>query len=152
MLEKGSIERSSCGWSSPIVMVRKRDNTYRFCVDFTKLNAVAQSDAYPLPYITSILDKLRNGKFLSTTDIRSAYWQIPLEQTSKSYTAFIVPKRSLFQFRSMPFGLHNAPATFQRLIEQVIWYDLSEYVFPYLDDVIAVSSTFEEHIKTHWRD
>lgn len=147
MLRNGIVEPSSSPWASPVVMVRKRDNTYRFCIDFRRLNGVTQRDAYPLPYMNSILDKLRDSKYLTTIDIRSAYWQIPLEESSKQYTAFIVPGRGLFQFRRMPFGLHNAPATFQRLIDQVIGHDLEPFVFPYLDDIILVTPTFEEHLR-----
>lgn len=78
MLEEGVVERSSSDWPSPIVMVWKKDNTYRFCVDFRKLNVVTSRDAYPLYYISSILDKLQDGKFLTAIDISSAYWQITL--------------------------------------------------------------------------
>lgn len=145
MISEGVVEESASPWSSPVVMVRKRDGSYRFCVDFRKVNAITERDAYPLPYISSILDKLRDARYLTTIYIKAAYWQIPMKEESKQYTAFVVPHRGLYQFRRMPFGLHNAPATFQRLIDSVLGHDLEPYMFPYLDDVIIVTSSFEEH-------
>lgn len=147
MLAQGVIERSNSPWSSPILLIPKRDNTYRFCVDYRKLNAVTKRDAYPLPYVSHILDKLRDARFLSTLDIKSAYWEIPMAEASKQYTAFTVPNRGLYQFRRMPFGLHNAPATWQRFIDRVIGADLEPHVFAYLDDIIVVTSTFEKHLQ-----
>lgn len=86
------------------------------------MNAGTKRDAYPLPYASHILDKLRDARYLSSLDIKSAYWEIPMSEDSKQYTAFTVPNRGLFQFKRMPFGLHNAPATWQRFIDRVqIW-------------------------------
>lgn len=145
MLDLDVIERSFSGWSSPVVMVPKKDKTYRFCVDYRKLNAVTEKDAYPLPYISTILDSLRNAKFLSSLDIKSAYWQILLEEDSRQYTSFTVPGRGLYQFKRLPFGLHNAPATFQRLADTVLGPDLLPYAFVYIDDIIICTPTFEKH-------
>lgn len=147
MLEAGVIEPSKSAWSSPILLVKKKDNTYRFCVDFRRLNKVSVRDAYPLPYVSDTLDKLREAKYLSSLDIKSAYWQIPMSAESKQYTAFTVPKRGLFQFNRMPFGLTNAPATWQRLIDNVLGADLEPYVFVYLDDIIIVTPTFDLHLE-----
>lgn len=147
MISDGIVEPSSSAWASPIVMIKKKDSTYRFCVDYRRLNKVSQRDAYPLPYVSSTLDKLRDARFLSTLDIKSAYWQIPVAESSRPLTAFTVPNRGLFQFRRMPFGLHNAPATWQRLIDRVIGIDLEPFVFTYLDDVIICTNTFEKHIE-----
>lgn len=146
MLAQGIVERSNSPWSSPILLVPKRDGSHRFCVDFRKLNSVTERDAYPLPYVSHILDKLRDARYLSTLDIKSAYWEIPMAENSKQYTAFTVPNRGLFQFRRMPFGLHNAPATWQRFIDRVIGADLEPHVFAYLDDIIIVTPTFEQHL------
>lgn len=145
MLEMGVVEPSSSGWSSPVLMVPKKDGTHRFCVDFRKLNAVTKRDAYPLPYISAILDRLRNATYLSSLDIKSAYWQVPVAQESRDYLSFTVPGRGLFRFCRMPFGLHNSPATWQRLIDKVLGPELEPFVFVYLDDIIVVTSTFEEH-------
>lgn len=95
--------------------------------------------------MTSILDRLRDAKYLSTLDIKSAYWQIPLEESSKEITAFTVQGRGLYHFNVLPFGLSNAPATWQRFIDRVLGMDLEPYVFVYLDDAIIVTSTFEKH-------
>ncbi|KAG5879135.1 hypothetical protein JTB14_004111 [Gonioctena quinquepunctata] len=146
MLEKGIIEPSSSPWSSPIVMVRKSDNGWRFCVNYKKLNAVSVPDAYPIPYVSSILDRLRDAKYLSTLDIKSAYWQIPVAESSRPLTAFTVPTRGLFQFRRMLSGLHSAHATWQRLIDRVVGADMEAYLFVYLNDVIICTPDFELHL------
>lgn len=147
MLEQGIVEPSASAWSSPILLVPKKEpGQYRFCVDYRKVNAVTKKDAYPLPYISSILDKLRDGKYISSIDIRSAYHQVGIAKGSREYTAFTIPSRGLFQFKRMPFGLTNAPATFQRLIDRVVGYDLEPHVFAYLDDIVILTSTFEQHL------
>lgn len=147
MLKAGIVEPSKSAWSSPVLLVPKSNGEQRFCVDFRKLNSVTEKDAYPLPYISSILDKLGGARFLSSLDLKSAYWQVALDESSKQYTAFTVPNKGLFQFTRLPFGLHNAPATFQRLIDTVLGPELDKYVFCYLDDVIVVTSDFDTHIK-----
>lgn len=98
MLDLDVVEKSNSGWSSPVIMVPKKDGTYRFCVDYRKLNTVTEKDAYPLPYISDMLDNLRGAKFLSSLDIKSACWQVLLEENSRQYTAFTIPSRGLFQF------------------------------------------------------
>lgn len=147
LLEQGIVEPSTSPWSSPILLVKKKDNSYRFCVDYRKLNAVTEKDAYPLPYINATLDRLRNAKFLSSMDIKSAYFQVPLEKSSRPLTAFTVPNRGLFQFLRLPMGLSNSPATFQRLVDRVLGPDLEPYVFVYLDDIIIITDTFEKHVE-----
>lgn len=148
LLEEGVVERSTSPWSSPIVLVRKKDpNKYRFCVDFRKLNQVTERDAYPIPYVSATLDKLRDARYLSSLDIRSAYFQVPLSESSRPLTAFTVPNRGLFQFRRLPMGLANAPATFQRLIDTILGPELEPHVFAYLDDIIVVTQSFEQHLE-----
>lgn len=146
MLDLDVIEPSNSGWSSPILMVPKKDNTYRFCVDFRKLNAVTEKCAYPLPHISSILDSLGNAKYLTSLDIKNAYWQIKLSEKSKQYTAFTIPGRGLFQFKRLAFGLTNAPGTFQKIID-VLLAEFPGYVFRYLDDIIIVTPDFETHLR-----
>ena len=147
MLEQDIIEPSKSAWSSPILLVPKRDGGYRFCVDYRALNAVTKKDAYPLPYISAILDRLRDARYLSSMDIKSAYWQVPVKESCRELTAFTVPGgRGLYQFKRMPFGLSNAPATWQRLIDKVLGPDLEPYVLVYLDDIIIISPDFETHL------
>lgn len=146
MERNGIIEPSSSSWASPVVLVRKKNtDKYRFCVDYRILNSKSARDSYPLPLVSETLDKLKDAKYLSSLDIKSAYWQVPIEESSKPLTAFICHK-GLYQFKRMPFGLHNAPATWQRLIDRILT-DLAPYVFVYLDDVVIVTQTFEEHLR-----
>lgn len=146
MLKDGVVEPSKSPWSSPVCLVSKKDGSYRFCVDYRQLNAVTKKDAYPIPYISSILDRLRDAKYLSSLDIKSAFFQIPLSEDSKEYTAFTVPGRGLFQFKRLAFGLTNSPATFQRAIDTILGPELEPFVFKYIDDIIIVSKDFESHL------
>ncbi|XP_046671135.1 uncharacterized protein LOC124361140 [Homalodisca vitripennis] len=148
MLQLGVVEPSQSAWSSPIMLLDKPDGSKRFVVDFRAVNAVSRKDAYPLPQVTAILDRLRDARFLSSLDIKSAYWQIELDEASKEKTAFAIPGRGLYQFVTMPFGLCGAPATWQRFVDTVLGPELEPNVFVYLDDIIVVTSTFESHLKT----
>lgn len=147
MLEGGIIERSSSDWASPPVMVPKPNGTYRFCVDYRELNKVTRKDAYPLPRMDSILDKLHEAVYLTTLDMSAAYHQIMLEENSRHFTAFVVEGKGLFQFKRMPYGLCNAPATFQRMMDRLIGPELEPHAFAYLDDIIIVNRTFNEHLE-----
>lgn len=98
--------------------------------------------------MVNILDKLRDAQSISSLDIKSAYWQVPMAETSREYTAFTIPNRWLFQFfRRMPFGLHNAPSTWHRIIDKALGNNLEPNVFVYLDNVVIITSTFEQHIR-----
>ena len=145
MLAEGVIKESFSKWSTPIVMAKKANGGYRFCLDFRKLNTVSKKDAYPIPYMSDILKQLKVSKYISTIDLSCAFNQIPLDEACQEYTTFTVPSRGLFQFVRMPFGLWNALATFQRLIDRVIGPELRPHAFFYLDDIIVVTETFEEH-------
>uniref|UniRef100_A0A1Y1JVH7 RNA-directed DNA polymerase n=1 Tax=Photinus pyralis TaxID=7054 RepID=A0A1Y1JVH7_PHOPY len=147
MLRDHVIEPSNSPWASPVCLIPKKDNTYRFCVDYRKLNSLTVKDSFPLPYISTILDQLRDARYLSSLDIKAAYWQVEVTESSRPYTAFTVPGRGLFQFRRMPFGLTNAPATFQRIIDTVLGPELQPNVLVYLDDVIIVSQDFDSHLR-----
>lgn len=146
MLKLGVIERSNGSWSNPIVGVRKPNGKLRLCLDSRKLNAVTKTNAFPLPYISRILGRLRGTKYLSSIDLSDAFWQIPLAQQDREKTAFTVPGRGLFHFVSLPFGLHGAAQSLCRLMDSVLGYDLEPSVFVYLDDIIICTDTFEEHI------
>ena len=147
MLESGVIEPSTSAWSSPVVMIRTSNDKYRFCIDFRKLNTVSKADAYPLPYMDAILRKLKSAKYISTLDLSSAYHQIPLTAESKELMAFTVPGLGLYQLTRLPYGLSQAGATFQRLVDKVIGPELEPYAFSYLDDIIIATETYEEHLK-----
>ena len=119
MQEAGMIQPSNSPWASPVVMVKKKDGTHHFCIDYRALNTVTKPDLCPLPRIDDLLDQLGNARFFSTLDLASGYWQIRVHQNSREKTAFITPQ-GLFEFRVMPFGLTNAPAVFRRLMQQVL--------------------------------
>lgn len=148
MLADKVIEKSKSAWSSPVCLVPKKDKTYRFCIDYRKLNSVTIRDAYPIPYINSILDRLKGAKVMSSLDIKSAFWTIKMAESSKEYTAFTVPGRGLFYWNRLPFGLTNSPATWQRIIDTILGPELEPSVFVYLDDIIVISPDFETHLKT----
>ncbi|KAL7726088.1 hypothetical protein ACLKA6_010135 [Drosophila palustris] len=131
---------------APIVLVGKKTGDVRMCIDYRQLNANSIPDAYPLPRIHHILERLRNARYISTLDLKSGYWQIPMARGSREYTAFTVPGRGLFQWKVMPFGLHSAPATFQRALDSVIGPDMEPFAFAYLDDIIVSGATLEEHV------
>jgi transposase len=147
LLEKDCIEPSHSAYSAPIVLVKKKNGQWRLCVDYRQLNAKSIPDAYPLPRIQHILDRLRDAQYISTLDLKNGYWQIPMSPESKQYTAFTVPGRGLFQWKVMPFGLHSAPATFQRALDQVIGPEMEPHAFAYLDDIIVVGKTLQEHME-----
>lgn len=146
MLSLGVIEPSHSPWNSPIVMVRKHCGKARLCLDSRAVNGVSVKDAYPLPNIDGILSRLGDTFYISSIDLKDAFWQIELDQSSREKTAFTVPGRSLYHFVRMPFGLCNAAQTMCRLMDKVIGHDLRESVFVYIDDLLIVSADFESHI------
>ena len=145
MLELGVIEESHSAWSSPIVLVGKPDGSIRFCVDYRKVNDVSRFDAYPMPRVDELLDRLGTARFFSTLDLTKGYWQIPLSPESKEKTAFSAPD-GLYQFRTFLFGLFGAPATFQRLMDRVL-RPHAAFAAAYLDDVIIHSNSWAQHMR-----
>ena len=146
MLVAGLIEKLSGPWASSTVMVPKAGSKHRMVIDMRKVNAAAKGDAYPLTNMDQILRKLQAARYISTLDLSSAYHQIPLRRESREITTFTVPGLGLFQFKRMPYGLSNAGATFQRMIDRVIGPELEPYAFSYLDDIIIMTGTFEDHL------
>ena len=144
MLQAGVIRPSTSPWASPIVLVNKKDWGIRFCVDYRKLNQVARFDAYPMPRIEELIDTIGPAVVISTLDLAKGYWQIPMAEESKDKTAFTTPF-GLFEFQVMPFGLHSAPATFQRMINHVL-RECWSFARSYLDDIVVFSNSWEEHL------
>ncbi|KAI7813488.1 hypothetical protein IRJ41_018565 [Triplophysa rosa] len=145
MLDLGVIEESNSDWASPIVLVPKTDGSVRFCVDYRKVNSVSKFDAYPMPRVDELLDRLGSAHFYSTLDLTKGYWQIPLTPVSKEKTAFTTPF-GLHQFVTLPFGLFGAPATFQRLMDRVL-RPHATYAAAYLDDIIIHSNDWQRHME-----
>ena len=145
MLKSGIIEPSHSEWSSPIVVVPKKDGSIRMCVDFRRLNSVSPVDPYPMPRTDELIDRLGQAKYISTLDLAKGYWQVPVREEDKPKTAFSTPN-GLFQFRVMPFGLSGAPATFQRMMDRVI-QGLDDCSGAYIDDIIVYSESWTDHLK-----
>lgn len=146
MLDLDVIEPCESPWSSPVLVVGKKDGKPRFCLDSRKLNSVTRKDAYSLPYVSEILDNLRDAKYLSSIDLSKAFWQIPIEESDRDKTAFYVSGRGTFRFKVTAFGLTNAPATQQRLVDALFGPEFELKVFAYLDDIVIVSNSFHEHV------
>ncbi|XP_065894244.1 uncharacterized protein [Dysidea avara] len=144
MLRNGIIEPSQSQWSSPCVLVPKSDGTYRFCTDFRKLNGVSKTDSYPIPRVDDCIDRIGHAKYVSIFDLLKGYWQVPLTRRAQELSAFATPD-GLFQYCVMPFGMKNAPATFQRMVNGVIRG--LEGCDAYIDDLVIYSDSWEDHIQ-----
>ena len=145
MLDHGVITPSKSPWGSPVVLVTKKDGSSRFCVDYRRLNAVTKTDVFPLPRVDDSLDQLANSHFFTTLDLAAGYWQVLVDPQSREKTAFVTHS-GLYEFSVMPFGLKNAPATFQRLMETVLAGLNRKVCLDYLDDIIVTGETFSEHL------
>ena len=137
MEQQGIIERSSSEWAAPIVLVKKKDGTLYMCIDYKQLNAVSDGDTYKMPIVDDLIDCLGKAKYITTLDLSCGYWQVPVNEGSRPLTAFTTPY-GLFQFKVMPFGLQGAPATFQRMMDELL-RDMDGYAAAYLDDVVIHS-------------
>ena len=147
MLDAGVIWPSNSPWCNAVVLVRKKDGSLRFCIDFRKLNSLTIKDSHPLPHICKTLESLTEAAHYSTFDINSGFWQVPMGEESKQYTTFMLGSMGLYECESMPFGLCNAPLTFQRLMLNFLGELNLTYCLIYLDDVIVFSRTEEEHLE-----
>lgn len=144
LLQQGIIEKGTSAWNSSIVPVQKKDGKLRMCIDYRPLNKVTVKECYQLPLIDDIIDKLGNSSVFSTLDATSGYYQLAIEDESKEKPAFTW-RREQYIFNRMPFGLCNAPITFQKVMDKILKDEPD--VIAYLDDIILKSKTLEEHTK-----
>ena len=146
MLKNDIIRPSSSPWNSPIILVKKKDNSTRFVCDFRGLNDVTKKDSYPLPHIRDVLDKMQGSRYWTTLDAASAYWSMPLANQDKEKTAFAVP-RGKFEFNVTPYGLCNAGASYQRMMDVTLSGLPPDRILAYMDDIAILSKTVKEHLK-----
>ena len=141
MLEKGVIVPSKNSYSSPIVMVPNKDGTNLLCIDYCKLNEITTKEAYPHPQIRQTIDAMQGEGYLLSLDLVSGYWQVPVAEKDRHKTAFCTPEGGLCEFVKTPFGLTNAPATFQQLMNANFKKRLRKHVLIFLDDLLVYSET-----------
>ena len=146
ILSSGVIYPSNRPWASPDVMMKKKEGSLRFCVDFRQLNSATVKDSHPIPHIDDLLDALHGACWFSTLDLKSGYWQVPIQERDKEKTAFRTSSGQLFEFNQVPFGLCNAPTTFSRPMDRVLAGLHWETCLFYLDDIVVFAATWEKHL------
>jgi len=145
MLEYGIIEPAASPWASNVVLVKKKDGSLRFCVDYRRLNSITYKDSYPLPLIDNCLNALSDSSWYSTLDLRSGYYNIPIAESDRDKSAFIT-RQGCFRFMVMPFGLTCAPSVFQRLMDVVLCGLSYQACLVYLDDIIVFGKACDEQL------
>ena len=146
LLQNRLVEPAASPWASNVVLVRKKDDSFRLCVDYRRLNSVTYKDSYPLPHIDTCLGSMNGAVWFSTLDLRSGYHNIPIKESDRDKTAFIT-RRGCFRYTVMPFGLTCAPSVFQRLMDLVLCGLTYETCLVYLDDIIVFSRDFDSHLE-----
>ena len=146
MLDGGAIRPSQSPWCNAVVLVRKKDGSLRFCIDFCCLNAQTKKDAYPLPCMQETMESMVGARHFSCMDLKSGFWQVKMDEESRQYTAFTVGSMGIYEFLRMPYSLCNAPATFQHLMQNCLGELNLTYALIYLDDMIVYSKTEDEHL------
>ena len=147
MLDGGAIRPSKSPWCNAIVLVHKKDGTLRFCIDFRRLNARTKKDSFPLPCMQEIMESMVGARFFSSMDLKSGFWQVRMSEKSWQYTAFTVGSLGVYEFLRMLYRLCNAPATFQRLMQNCLGELNLTYALVYLDDMIVYSNMEEDHLR-----
>ena len=145
LLTEDIIEHSSSNWSSPIVPVRKQDGTLRMCIDYRKLNTVTKIENFPMPSLSNCIYRAHNVKYFTKIDLTRGYYQVPIADDSRQYTAFSSMKNH-YQFKRLSFGLKNSGIAFQRIMQQILAPYLNSNIIIYIDDILIMSETFEEHL------
>jgi hypothetical protein len=146
LMSKGLVRESSSAWGSPVLFVRKPDQTWRMCIDYRAVNRRTKKNTYPLPRIQDCIDQLGWARFLSIIDLTSGYWQVRIKESDVEKTAFNT-RHGKYEFLVMPFGLTNAPATFQTLVNKVFRRFLNDFLIVYLDDIVIYSNSYDEHLE-----
>lgn len=145
LLQNGIIEECDSAWASPVVLVPKPDGSQRLCIDYRRLNAITVPDTYPLPRLEDLLHSTGNSLYLTTMDLKAGYHQVSVHKADQDKTSFITPF-GIYRYRRLPFGLRNAPSTFQRLVDRFKMGLPGVRLLAYLDDFILMSGSFEEHL------
>ena len=145
MLDRGAICPSQSPWCNAVMLVRKKDGTLRFCIDFRHLNACMKKDSYPIPKCPETMESLVGARYFSTMDLKSSFWQVKVSEDSCQYMAFIVGSMGVYEFLHMPYSLCNAPVTFQHLMQNCLSELNLSFAMVYLDDVIVYSEMLEDH-------
>ena len=145
LLDNDLIEHSTSSWSSPCVLIPKPDGSYRLCTDYRKVNEVTATDSYPIPRIEDCIDKIGSSKFISKFDLLKGFYQVPLTERAKEISAFVTPD-GLYQYKVMPFGMKNSPASFQRLVN-TLTADIPNCEV-YIDDAVIFTDSWEDHLQT----
>ena len=143
MLKDNIIRPSNSPWASPILLTKKKDGSYRFCIDFRKVNAITKKDSYPLCNINEALETLKGSAWFTSLDLMSGFWQVPIKEQDKEITAFTTG-RKLYQFEVLPFGMCNSPSTFSRLMEKVLEGLQWQICLLYIDDILIFAKTYGE--------
>ena len=147
MLDGGAICPSNSPWCNAVVLVRKKDGTLRFCIDFRGLNNRTEKDLFPMPKMVDTMETMVGARIFSTMDLKSGFWQVKMAEESRPYTAFTVESLGVYEFLRMLFGLCNTPAMFQRLMQNCLGELNLTYALIYLDDIVVFSDTEKEHVK-----
>lgn len=145
MLQQGIIEPCKSPWSSPVILIKKPDGSYRFCVDYRQINSITKKDVFPIPRIDETLESLKGAAIFTTLDMKSSFWQVELDEQSRDITAFKTNTGS-YRFIRTPFGLVNSPSVWQRACNLAFSKYLSKFVYAYIDDLVVFSQNFEEHM------